>query len=170
MLHCIVIRSGVYRIAIIKMQKAFTLLEILVVIAMLGILATIIMTSYVSTLKKGRDSRRKQDLEQVGRALELYYFENNAYPTMRPEVSARLTWGESLENSAGTKFYMKRLPQDPSHADDIYYNYDSTDGTYYKLYSCLENTEDIAYQDYAADCGAQCSNCHYGIASSNETP
>jgi len=165
MLHFIVMRTGVYKTALSNSKsQGFTLIEILVVITLLAILATIIVNSYVSTLKKGRDSRRKQDLEQVSRALELYYADNNVYP-------ATLSWDSPLVNSqvVPTKLYMKRLPSDPANTDTLEYLYE-TDGTYYRLFTCLENDQDANYQIYSGkNCGSGCNNCNYGIASPNQT-
>ena len=137
-------------------------MEILVVISLLAILATVVMASYFTSLKRGRDSRRKQDLEQVGRALELYYFENNVYP-----LPAELTWGEALEKD--TKTYMKKLPTDPLdklNEGNFTYFYES-DGGSYELYSCLENDKDLDYtEDYTStNCGTDCTICRYGISS-----
>ncbi|PIP15252.1 hypothetical protein COX47_00635, partial [Candidatus Roizmanbacteria bacterium CG23_combo_of_CG06-09_8_20_14_all_35_49] len=54
-------------------RKAFTLIELLLVIIILGVLATLIIGNFFTSLKKGRDARRKGDLEQIQRALEMYY-------------------------------------------------------------------------------------------------
>ena len=48
-----------------KLQKGFTLIELLVVIAIIGILSSVILASLNSARKKGRDSRRLQDLRQI---------------------------------------------------------------------------------------------------------
>jgi len=159
---------GVYKTVLNSpKRRGFTLMEILVVISLLAILATIIVNSYVSTLKKGRDSRRKQDIEQVSRALELYYADNNVYP-------AALTWGDPLVNAAAvpTKLYMKELPTDPAKVSTLEYLYETdASGTYYRLYTCLENDQDADYQVYAGKyCGSGCNTCNYGIASPNERP
>lgn len=169
MLHFIVMQIGVYKTVVNNQNKrGFTLMEILVVISLLAILATIVVNSYLSTLKKGRDSRRKQDIEQIARALELYYADNNVYPDS-------LVWGEPLVNTTvvPTKMYMKRLPEDPAKTTSLNYVYQTDDtGSYYQLYVCLENDQDVAYLDYTAvNCGVGCNNqCNYGIASPNQTP
>lgn len=163
MLQFIVLVSGVLKCAKTKMkQNGFTLMEILIVIAMLGILATVIFGSYLSSIKRARDNRRKQDLQQVSRALELYYAENNNYPNS-------LNWGSSLSDpDDAAKFYMKKLPIDPSGTDNGYnYFYEAlNNGQSYGLYSCLENEEDPDYQVYNKDCGATCnSQCYYAVSS-----
>lgn len=152
-------------------KQGFTLMEILIVIAMLGILATIIFGSYLSSLKKGRDSRRKQDLEQVSRALELYYSEQGRYPE-----ESEVTFGQKLDNPNSDDddiFYMKQLPVDPMESYQYDYVVDSSDYQSYQLYSCLENDDDLDYnlnEFNGTNCGTNCSPCHYGIASPNSVP
>jgi prepilin-type N-terminal cleavage/methylation domain-containing protein len=63
------------------LPRAFTLIELLIVIAIIGILAAVILISLNSAQKSARDGKRVGDLDQVVRALELYRSDNNdAYP------------------------------------------------------------------------------------------
>jgi prepilin-type N-terminal cleavage/methylation domain-containing protein len=71
-------------------QKGFTLIELLVVIAIIGLLATLATVSFSGSTKKARDAKRKSDLIQVQKALELYYDDHNAYPS-----TAGAWWGTS---------------------------------------------------------------------------
>ncbi len=155
-------------------SRGFTLIELLTVIAILSILAALIFGNFVTTIKKARDNRRKQDLSQVKTALELYFSDIGLYPTTHPTLEGGLPWGSSLTNSIGTKTYMKKLPQEPSKNSGYNYSYES-DGTYFKLYSCLENTEDLDYNNITPtgvpNCGIGCnSQCHYGVSSPNVIP
>lgn len=64
------------------MQRAFTLLELLIVVGLIGILISVGTVAYTAAQKKSRDSRRKSDLKAVQNALEQYYADNlNKYGT-----------------------------------------------------------------------------------------
>ena len=121
-----------------RLKPGFTLIELLVVIMILGILAVLISGNFFTSLKKGRDARRKADLEQTQRALEMYYEDKRAYPTQ----AAGNGFVFNSEFSDSGKIYMKKVPNDPVSGKDYKYVYDSTnDG--YKLYACLENTQQV---------------------------
>jgi prepilin-type N-terminal cleavage/methylation domain-containing protein len=61
-------------------SKGFTLIELLVVIAIIGILSSVVLASLNSARKKGRDSRRIADVQQIMVALELAYDDLGEYP------------------------------------------------------------------------------------------
>ena len=60
-----------------RKASGFTLIELLVVMAILGILTTIVASSFSSSQEKAHDARRKSDLEGLAKALEVYYNDNN---------------------------------------------------------------------------------------------
>ncbi|HRH24899.1 MAG TPA: prepilin-type N-terminal cleavage/methylation domain-containing protein [Candidatus Paceibacterota bacterium] len=63
-----------------SLSKGFTLLELLTVIAIIGLLASVVVVSINTSRTKARDSQRINDLRQIRIALELYYNENGYYP------------------------------------------------------------------------------------------
>lgn len=61
------------------MRKGFTLLELLIVIAIVGILSATILVALNGARDKANDARRKSDLAQAVRALNLYYDKHDNY-------------------------------------------------------------------------------------------
>ena len=55
------------------MKKAFTLLELLVVVGLIGIMVGLLAVSYSSTQRKARDAKRKTDLQAIRNSIEQYY-------------------------------------------------------------------------------------------------
>lgn len=67
-----------------KNKTGFTLIEMLVVIAVIGLLATTVLVSLNSARAKARDAQRLANKKQVITALNLYYQANNAWPPNEP--------------------------------------------------------------------------------------
>jgi prepilin-type N-terminal cleavage/methylation domain-containing protein len=63
-----------------KDNKGFTLVELLVVVAIIGLLASIIIVSLNSARTRAKDARRLSDIRAIISALELYYHDNEQYP------------------------------------------------------------------------------------------
>src|SRR3972149_10720429 len=62
-----------------RRRAGFTLIEILVVIAIIGVLASIIIVSLTTTTKKANNAKVKAQLEQVRNAAQIYYTSNLHY-------------------------------------------------------------------------------------------
>ncbi|MBN2197885.1 type II secretion system protein [Candidatus Wolfebacteria bacterium] len=71
------------------MKKGFTLIEILIVVAIIGLLTSVVLVGLGSFRQSGRDARRIADLRETQNALELYYAKYYQYPNPAiPEWSA----------------------------------------------------------------------------------
>lgn len=127
-------------------KKGFTLIELLVVIAIIGLLSTLAVVALGSAREKARDSKRLSDLKQVQTALELYYTDQNAYPT----AASGITLGDTSTgnevlclNASGfgdtgcSNPYMGLVPADPGTGS---YTYTSADGTTYSITGTLEGS------------------------------
>ncbi len=61
--------------------RAFTLIEVMVVVVILGVLATIVTVSVTDYLVKGKQTAAKTEIAQIKQALQLYYTETDRYPS-----------------------------------------------------------------------------------------
>src|SRR5690349_2724010 len=62
-------------------QAGFTLIEILIIVGIIALLSSVLITSLNQARIKSRDTKRKGDLNQLVKALELYYNGNSGYPS-----------------------------------------------------------------------------------------
>lgn len=63
-----------------KNRAGFTLVELLIVIVVIAILASISVVAYNGIQARARDAQRKHDIQTIARALELYYIDHGQYP------------------------------------------------------------------------------------------
>jgi general secretion pathway protein G len=98
-------------------SRAFTLVELLVVIVLIVLLLTIILAVLSTERGRARDTRRKQDIGQIMRALELYYDDHGQYPPSGGATYPNSGWSNSNDNSwDNLKSYLVKyisIPKDP---------------------------------------------------------
>jgi len=113
-----------------KDQSGFTLVELLVVIAVVGVMAGVLVAvlNPATFFARGRDSRRLSDLTTIQSALEQYYAENGSYPLSIP--AAGNPW------TSGGVTYLKSVPGDPSGGN---YEY-CVSGADYEICATMEST------------------------------
>ncbi|MFA5407093.1 MAG: type II secretion system protein [Candidatus Nanoarchaeia archaeon] len=121
--------------------KAFTLVELLIVITIIGVISGLVTVYFNTARMAARDARRLADVKQVQLALKMYYSDLGYYPTV-------ITIGQSIANG-GTN-YLLRVPSNPEPRDDngcldqdyTYYRLDN--GERYSLGFCLgDKTDDL---------------------------
>ena len=167
-------------IGFLKKTKGFTLIELIVVVGILSILAVVGIAALnpVEQFKKASDSRRKSDLAQIQKAVEVYYQDNGSYPLSDsymitiPAQSGGTTiidWGKSWIP------YMNILPKDPANSKNYVY---SSTGQSYFIYASLDREgKDPQACNGGVACeklpsGASCGSgtCNYGVTSPNVSP
>jgi prepilin-type N-terminal cleavage/methylation domain-containing protein len=124
-----------------KAQQGFTLIEILIVVAIIAILASVVLVGLGPTQAQGRDARRVSDLREVQTALELYYNKNGSYP-------GDTTWAALTTDLTAASIGVSQIPNDPSSGATYYYS-PTSGGQDYILGAKLE-TNSSAFQGYNA--------------------
>lgn len=69
------------------MKRGFTIIELLVVMAVIGMLASIMFVAFTSLQAKSRDTRRIEDIRELQKALSLYYVGTNRFPEAATPVN-----------------------------------------------------------------------------------
>lgn len=124
-----------------KLEKAFTLVEILIVISIIAVVITVPIFSYGAISRNARDTRRMQDVDKVSGALQHYRNEVGTYPpaTSYDDLATYLV-----------PRYTSNLPTDPqgenatkTYTYEVYEN-----GREYYLYATLEKKKGNYFEVY----------------------
>lgn len=120
-----------------KIQQGFTLIEILIVVAIIAILASVVLIGLGPSQQAGRDARRISDLHEVQTALQLYYNEHGSFP-------ADTTWATLTATlEADTQIDITQVPNDPTPKATYYYAPDDASGQDYVLGAQLETGSQV---------------------------
>lgn len=111
-----------------KRQQGFTLIEMLVVVAVVGLLSSVVVVGLSGAREKARDARRVADVRQIQNELETLYTDTTGYP------------------AAGTGTGQITIPSDPQ--GNIYL-YEKVGNYSYKLGIALEGDGN---DNFSSDC------------------
>jgi len=119
----------------IKTKKGFSLIEIMVVLAIMGLLAAIVAPNVIGALQKGKGQKVRADFTTLETALKMYKMDNGFYPTTDQGLEALVTApsGSPEPRSYPSEGYMPRLPQDPWKGEYVYQS--PGDGRPYDVYT-----------------------------------
>lgn len=103
-------------------QQGFTLIEIIVVVVIIGILATFVAPKFLGRTDDARITKAKNDIVALESALELYKLDNYTYPTTDQGLDALVNQPGSDPVPANWKQggYIKKLQKDPWQRDYLY--------------------------------------------------
>lgn len=104
-------------------QKGMTLVEIMVVIAIIGLVMALVGVNVMKRFEKAKGQTAKAQIKSIEQALDQYYLDNGGYPSTEQGLKA-LADGE----------YMKKIPKDP-WKHDFDYTSPGTEGNPYEIVS-----------------------------------
>lgn len=129
-------------------KKAFTLVELIVVVVILAILSTIWFLSLKSYSERTRDSTRATDIHNIRTSLELYAIKNSIYPSPTDSVPITHSWSviwNQWTYWTGSLFktsVLNKVPRDPLF--DVEYVYSLTANKLeYQIWAVMERPNDI---------------------------
>jgi len=129
-----------------KCKKAFSLIELIVVITIIMVVSMIGIVSYQGANYKARDGKRMSDLEKIRVALEMYRQEYGYYP---------LSASSSLVSD-----YLQSWPEDPK-GGSYYYNRSIGTSYSYTIDAQVEGVGDTT-GSYGDNCGSS-GICNYRV-------
>lgn len=167
----------------VKNGRAFTLVELLVVMSIIGILASLAVGNFRSVQARGRDAQRKSDLKQIAHSLELFYGDYGRYPAASGSTIAACSynpvtstgsscaWGTGSFTDSKT-VYFKTIPKDPIPQQNYFYRIvPASNNQKYQIFAYLESVNDpdkiSGLPNYSCGTG---KNCNFAVTSANAGP
>lgn len=98
-----------------KPRAGFTLLEVMVVIVILGVLASLVVPNLLGNKEKADRQKAISDIVALENALDMYRLDNGRYPTTEQGLEALIQQPANMADARNyrTGGYIKRLPKDP---------------------------------------------------------
>ena len=98
-----------------KLRRAFTLVEMLLVVTIIGILAALVIPKIVGRSEQARETAAHADLSSIKTALDAFEVDNGFYPK---SIQDLVTAPSNARNWHGP--YLEKIPQDPCGNNYVY--------------------------------------------------
>lgn len=155
-----------------KIQSGFTIIELLIVIAVIGILALLTINSYVGINARARDTNRVSDITNIKEKLEEYYNENNGYPNTFQASTFPGLDAESLKDPKNQDIKINAVVADKTAAEAV--AAPAATDTFQYVYipygdaGCTNNCKGFVLKSYIERPSSTVSNPYVKSGSSNE--
>jgi general secretion pathway protein G len=113
-------RSGAHRAGPRAAAHGFTLLELLVVLAVLGLIAAIVSPQVMTMLSGAKSNSARLQVETIGTALNYYQLDVGAYPTTEQGLNALITPPKDARNWRGPYIRKRQHLMDPWNRAFLY--------------------------------------------------
>jgi type II secretion system protein G len=147
-----------------KINKGFTIIELIVVIAIIAVLAGIVLTNVSQYIEKSKVTRANTDVADIEKALELFYVQYGDYPWGQTGLSRWTQFYSSAAGGTGDPYLTVNscLPQNCPHLSNFYksdwVNYNASyfvpNGYYYVTLSDGDGDNKIGCGYVEIDAGA----------------
>ena len=97
----------------VRLQRGFSLLELMVAVAIMAVLAALIAPSALENLNEARRTTAKSNIKSLTEALKFYKMENGRYPTTEQGLQALVSKPTTAPVPDNWKSYLDKLPMDP---------------------------------------------------------
>ena len=94
-------------------ERGFTLVELMVVIVIIGLLATVVMVNVMPSQDKAMATKARADIATLEQAMEMYRLDNLAYPSGADGLNALAASPAGAAGGSRPGGYVKSLPKDP---------------------------------------------------------
>ncbi len=118
-------------------RGGFTIIELLVVVAIIGLLTALGFALFSEARTKSRDAKREKDVKTLQDALSIYVTNASAYPVTDTN-GVYLTGSDAVASTLIAAGALPAVPLDPQNVGNFRYKYTSTDGFTYTLIYYLE--------------------------------
>lgn len=103
-------------------ERGMTLIEIMMVVAILGILIAVVVPTLIGRDQDARRTAQKADIRSIGQALDIYHMQNGHYPSTDQGLEALVTkpTGHPEPRSWGPAPYLRKYPVDQWGNEYVY--------------------------------------------------
>ncbi len=130
-------------------KKGFTILELLVSIAIIAVLTAVVLVTVSGIKEKSRDDKRVSDMREIAKALNLYSNNHGRFPIVPTEIT--ITSDDAFSIELEGDLVITNVPRDPLYpSTDYKYSYISADGNTFTLSFCLETN---TIRNFSQGCG-----------------